>query len=138
MRLRSTCDRLRSLPLIPPLVQTPKSLISLALLAVSRRYAIRSNFSRPLVGRVIPEPRRLDHGRRPAAPRLLVLAGKIVFADRGADLLDGRQQPALGVPMPRRAAGYASTGRTQHRAPVRPAEVMLGWTAPEGIDRARL
>ena len=96
MRLRSTCDRLRSLPLIPQLVQTPKSLISLALLAVSRRCAIRSNFSRPLVGRVIPEP-RLDHGRRPAAPRLLVLAGKIVFADRATDLLDGRQQLALGV-----------------------------------------
>ena len=97
MRLRSTCDRLRSLPLIPQLVQRPKSLISLALLAVSRRYAIRSNFSRPLVGRVIPVPRRLDHGRRPAAPRLLVLAGKIVFADRAADLLDGRRQLALGV-----------------------------------------
>jgi hypothetical protein len=97
MRLRSTCDRLRCLPLIPQLVQRPKSLISLALLAVSRRCAIRSNFSRPLVGRVIPEPRRLDHGRRPAAPRLLVLAGKIVFADRRADLLDDRQQLALGV-----------------------------------------
>jgi len=65
MRLRSTCDRLRSLPLIPQLVQTPKSLISLALLAVSERCAIRSNFSRPLVGRVVPEPRRLDHGRAP-------------------------------------------------------------------------
>jgi len=97
MRLRSTCDRLRSLPLIPQLVQTPKSLISLALLAVSRRCAIRSNFSRPLVGRVIPEQRRLGRGRHPEAPRLLVLAGKIVFADRAADLLDGRQQLALGV-----------------------------------------
>jgi hypothetical protein len=67
------------------------------LVGMSQRCAIRSNFSRPLVGHVIPEPRRLDHGRRPAAPRLLVLAGKIVFADRAADLLDGRQRLALGV-----------------------------------------
>jgi hypothetical protein len=88
--------QIKVLALDPQLVQTPKSLSSLALLAVSKRCAIRSNFSRPLVGRVIPEPRRLDHGRRPAAPRLLVLAGKIVFADRAADLLDGRQQLALG------------------------------------------
>jgi hypothetical protein len=41
------------------------------------------------------------------------------------------------VPMPRRAAGYASTGRTQHRAPVRPAEVKGFGCRPIAAIRAR-
>src|SRR5271163_401369 len=97
MRLRSTCNRQRSLPLIPQVVQTLKSLSSLALLAVSQLCTTRSKLVRPLVRGVIPEPRRLDHAAALRCRGLLVLAGEIVFADRAADLLEHLGWLALGM-----------------------------------------
>ena len=54
-------------------------------------------FLRPLVGRVIPEPRRLDHAAALGCRGLLVLAGEIIFAERAADLLEHRRRLALGM-----------------------------------------
>src|SRR5438132_4917108 len=51
----------------------------------------------PLVWRVSPEPRRLDHAAALRCGHLLVLAGEIVFADRPADLLEHDGRLALGM-----------------------------------------
>ena len=40
----------------------------------------------PLIGRVIPEPRRLDHAAALRCRSLLVLAGEIVFAEGKGNL----------------------------------------------------
>jgi hypothetical protein len=79
--------------LIPQVVQTLKSLSSLALLAVSQLRTMRSNF----VWRVAPEPRRLDHATALRRGPLLVLAGEVIFAEGAANLLEGRQRLALGM-----------------------------------------
>ena len=57
----------------------------------------RFEFVRPFVWRVTVEPNRLDHTAALRRGGLLVLAGKIVFAERAADLLEGRQWLALGM-----------------------------------------
>ena len=94
MRLRSTCRRSRSLPLIPQQVHTLKSLSLLALLAVSQLCTTRSN----LLGRSFAaQLRNLDHAAALRRRRLLVLAGEIIFAERAADLLEHLGRLALGM-----------------------------------------
>ena len=92
------------------MVQTLKSLSSLALLAVSQLCTTQSRESSRFVGRVIPEPYRLDEpaplrrGHLPvlARDRRNEVSGEL-FADPrdkpgdAADLLKGRQRLALGV-----------------------------------------
>src|SRR6266446_465238 len=75
---------------MPQLVHTLKSLSSVALLAVVKK-------GRPLVPRVSPEPRRLDHAAALRCGHLLILAGEIVLADRPADLLEHFGRLARGV-----------------------------------------
>ena len=75
---------------MPQLVHTLKSLSSVALLAVVKK-------GRPLVRRVSPEPRRLDHAAALRCGHLLILAGEIVLADRPADLLEHFGRLARGM-----------------------------------------
>src|SRR5439155_7074386 len=51
----------------------------------------------PLVRRIAPEPRRLDHAAAQRRGGLLVLAGEIVFADRAAELFEHIRRLALGM-----------------------------------------
>src|SRR5277367_1065957 len=58
-----------------------------------------------LVRQVAPEPGRLDEAAAQRGGRLLVLAGKIVFADRAADMLEDGTRLALRVQRLAAAAG---------------------------------
>src|SRR5882762_5323900 len=92
---------------MPQLVHTLKSLSSVALLAVVKKGG-------PLIRRVSPEPRRLDHAAALRCGHLLILAGEIVFADRPADLLEhfGRLARDAG---PRPPCGRRTAARTPPR-----------------------
>ena len=60
---------------------------------------------RQLVGRIAPEPGRLDEAAAQRGGRLLVLAGEIVFADRAADMLEHATRLAFRVQGLAAAAG---------------------------------
>ena len=74
-------------------VQTLKSLSSEAFPALHDLVEFVGKFVRG----IIPEPQGLDHAAALRRRRLLVLAGKIVFADRAAQLCQHLSRLALGV-----------------------------------------
>jgi hypothetical protein len=88
------------LPLIPQVVQTLKSLGLGGLVGGVPALHDTVEEVGPLVRRVAAQPRRLDHAAALWCGGLLVLAGKIVIADRPADLLEHFGRLALGMQSP--------------------------------------
>ena len=87
---------------MPQVVQTLKSLSSVALLAVSQLCTMRSKRSGRSLSPIALEPFRLDQAAAERGRGLLILAGEIVFADRPADVLEGGERLALADAGPRR------------------------------------
>src|SRR5271166_4942616 len=79
---------------MPQVVQTLKSLSSVALLAVSQLCTMRSNCGGGALAWYLLEPGRLDHAAAQRRRCLLVLAGEIVFADHLAEVLEHRERLA--------------------------------------------
>jgi hypothetical protein len=90
-------------------------------------------FLGPLVGRIAPEPHRLDHAPALWRGHLPVLAGEIIFAERAANLLDHLLWLALRM---QGLAGLAAEGLPSEHG-LDPVQFLLVGNRREAHDLPR-